>query len=941
MKLARWPTTPPRRVTLSVRCKRKGELQVTEIEQPTRGYRHATAHLVSQATFSWLTGLLWVGYCSPLEIEDLGQLPEEETTERQLHIFNCIYEKEKATAKKENRRLSLWKCYFKSCWRKFALGGLFKLLGDFVGFVGPLGIMVILDYVAAIQKPTDNIIDSNKRHASFGAFCLLPLASCLIQPDLFTLLHLSPCVRDVIADHYPTWSELLSNGYFMGLIVFLSALAQGTLSQSSTHLINVEGIHLKGALQALVYIKALRLCVWSISEHKDEEVSSSPEKKDARPNGSVSPPGNCPSDTKIKGTPGTDVGAITNLMSEDAFNVMSFFWIGHYIWAIPLKKSQTGFIFQICVLMYFLYLKLGWSAIIGAAFCILTMTPLQFLIGKKMSSNSKAITELSDERLRRMNEVLQGIKLLKLYGWECIYGSRILETRKRELRLLDKDAVYWALLTFLTHASSVLVTLVTFGVYFSMEEGALSPGNVFTGLALFNQLTVPLFIFPITVPVIISAMVSHRAAAICVALRGKVSTKRLEDFLSLPETSDPISQNEPQEHPDASDINKEDKESRIEEEKITKTSVAPVEALHNNTEVVMGRPQSDDNLFGLGNILEGEEHPDDEEGGEVHPEEDEAALTIERALFSWSADSTKSVLGVDDVSIMKGKNVSSLRHCHSDTTVAYAAQKPWLLNATLRDNILFGQAYRPRRYKRVIGACALQPDIDILPGKDLTEIGEKGINMSGGQKQRIAVARALYSQANVVVLVGPSDKPLTVVCKLSHDDDPLSALDYQVGQQVFEEGIRRMLLRQRRTVILVTHRLQLLSYAHKIIAVEQGSVRAQGNLSEIESVDPELVRTWKATMSREALEGQRNVGGRTAKERWKLVKLVSRIGVQLKQRNVADGTWQTDEETHVRARRAECWNWKPTTAAGAVRPEDLMNTAWLAVTSVSFLLAAE
>nr|CAD7596639.1 unnamed protein product [Timema genevievae] len=700
---------PPTLNGFQVRCKRKGELQVTEIEQPTRGYRHATAHLFSQATFSWLTGLLWVGYCSPLEIEDLGQLPEEETTERQLHIFNCIYEKEKlanalvvlsstakdagdrghpkflyiiflfislfqAAAKKKNRRVSLWKCYFKSCWRRFALGGLFKLLGDFVGFVGPLGIMVILDYVAAIQKPTDNIIDSNK-------------------------------------DQYPTWSELLSNGYFMGLIVFLSALAQGTLSQSSTHLINVEGIHLKGALQALVYIKALRLCVWSISEHKDEEVPASPEKKDARPNGTVSPPGNCPSDTKIKGAPGTDVGAITNLMSEDAFNVMSFFWIGHYIWAIPLK---------ICVLMYFLYLKLGWSAIIGAAFCILTMTPLQFLIGKKMSSNSKAITELSDERLRRMNEVLQGIKLLKLYGWECIYGSRILETRKRELRLLDKDAVYWALLTFLTHASSVLVTLVTFGVYFSMEEGALSPGNVFTGLALFNQLTVPLFIFPITVPVIISAM---------------VSTKRLEDFLSLPETSDPISQNEPQEHPDASDINKEDKESRIEEEKITKTSVAPVEALHNNTEmevhsqVVMGRPQSDDNLFGLGNILEGEEHPDDEEGGEVYPEEDEAALTVERALFSWSADSTKSVLGVDDVSIMKGKltiiigrvgsgktsllssilgemnKISGTVKWASDTTVAYAAQKPWLLNATLRDNILFGQAYRPRRYKRVIGAC--------------------------------------------------------------------------------------------------------------------------------------------------------------------------------------------------------------------------------------------
>jgi ABC-type bacteriocin/lantibiotic exporter with double-glycine peptidase domain len=90
---------------------------------------------------------------------------------------------------------------------------------------------------------------------------------------------------------------------------------------------------------------------------------------------------------------------------------------------------------------------------------------------------------------------------------------------------------------------------------------------------------------------------------------------------------------------------------------------------------------------------------------------------------------------------------------HSGSVIGYASQKPWLLNATLRENILFGQPFRPRRYERVIAACSLQPDIDILPGKDLTEIGEKGINLSGGQKQRVAVARALYSQANVIILV--------------------------------------------------------------------------------------------------------------------------------------------------------------------------------------------
>lgn len=88
-----------------------------------------------------------------------------------------------------------------------------------------------------------------------------------------------------------------------------------------------------------------------------------------------------------------------------------------------------------------------------------------------------------------------------------------------------------------------------------------------------------------------------------------------------------------------------------------------------------------------------------------------------------------------------------------DSRVAYVSQKPWLINATLRDNILFGMEFRPRKYRHVLKICALQPDVDILPGRDLTMIGEKGINLSGGQKQRIAIARAIYSECDTIILV--------------------------------------------------------------------------------------------------------------------------------------------------------------------------------------------
>ncbi|KAH9796207.1 ABC transporter C family member 2 [Citrus sinensis] len=100
-------------------------------------------------------------------------------------------------------------------------------------------------------------------------------------------------------------------------------------------------------------------------------------------------------------------------------------------------------------------------------------------------------------------------------------------------------------------------------------------------------------------------------------------------------------------------------------------------------------------------------------------------------------------------------------------TVAYVPQVSWIFNATVRDNILFGSAFEPARYEKAIDVTSLQHDLDLLPGGDVTEIGERGVNISGGQKQRVSMARAVYSNSDVFIF-----------------DDPLSALDAHVGRQV-------------------------------------------------------------------------------------------------------------------------------------------------------------
>uniref|UniRef100_A0A8C7WMV1 ATP-binding cassette, sub-family C (CFTR/MRP), member 8 n=1 Tax=Oryzias sinensis TaxID=183150 RepID=A0A8C7WMV1_9TELE len=182
------------------------------------------------------------------------------------------------------------------------------------------------------------------------------------------------------------------------------------------------------------------------------------------------------------------------------------------------------------------------------------------------------------------------------------------------------------------------------------------------------------------------------------------------------------------------------------------------------------------------------------------------------------------------------------RLIHERGPVAYASQKPWLLNATIVENVTFEMPMIKSRYNAVIEACSLQPDIDILPQGDQTEVGERGIILSGGQKQRISVARALYQQTNVVFL-----------------DDPFSALDIHLSDHLMQDGILKMLREEKRTVVLVTHKLQYLPHADWIIAMKDGTIQTEGTLKDIQKSEPELFEQWKTLMHRQDQEFQTTV----------------------------------------------------------------------------------
>ncbi|CAI9103406.1 OLC1v1001875C1 [Oldenlandia corymbosa var. corymbosa] len=220
----------------------------------------------------------------------------------------------------------------------------------------------------------------------------------------------------------------------------------------------------------------------------------------------------------------------------------------------------------------------------------------------------------------------------------------------------------------------------------------------------------------------------------------------------------------------------------------------------------------------------------------IPKQETEFSIEINSGKFSWENDSRNATLDEINLKVTRGMKVaicglvgsgkSSLLSCilgemskqsgivNISGTNAYVAQSPWILNGHVRENILFGSPYDSDRYLRTVEACALRKDFELFPAGDLTEIGERGINMSGGQKQRIQIARAVYQDADIYLL-----------------DDPFSAVDAHTGTQLFKDCLMGIL--KKKTIIYVTHQVEFLSAADLILVMQNGRIAHAGSYEKL------------------------------------------------------------------------------------------------------------
>uniref|UniRef100_A0A8B9FU45 ATP binding cassette subfamily C member 8 n=1 Tax=Amazona collaria TaxID=241587 RepID=A0A8B9FU45_9PSIT len=420
--------------------------------------------------------------------------------------------------------------------------------------------------------------------------------------------------------------------------------------------------------------------------------------------------------------------------------------------------------------------------------------------------------------------MLRGIKLLKLYAWEHIFHSSVEETRQKEMTSLKSFALYTSISIFMNAAIPIAAVLITFVVHAHLTRNAdFSPSVAFASLSLFHILVSPLFL--------LSSVVRSTVKALPLKVVNRKRPAR-EDWNNYSShTRRPINITE------ADDFC-----VKITSGFFTWTPEGPPALSNIDIRIPQGQLTMIVGQVGCGKsslllaIL-----------GEMQK--------ISGSIF-WSSCASDSETGEDvRYGILGTLFWFVCLFSRKRGSVAYASQKPWLLNATVEENITFESPFNKQRYKAVIDACSLQPDIDILPHGDQTQIGERGINLSGGQRQRISVARALYQQTNVVFL-----------------DDPFSALDIHLSDHLMQEGILKMLREDKRTIVLVTHKLQYLPHADWIIAMKDGTIQREGTLKDIQKSETELFEHWKTLMNRQdqELEKETIIETKTVLERTNL-----------------------------------------------------------------------
>ncbi|CAG9107766.1 unnamed protein product [Plutella xylostella] len=483
----------------------------------------------------------------------------------------------------------------------------------------------------------------------------------------------------------------------------------------------------------------------------------------------------------------TTAGKVVNLLSNDLQRFDLAFLFLHYVWIIPL---------QLTAVCYLGYRQAGVAALIGLAALVVIALPMQGGLGRLLGTLRMKTAEKTDARIKIMSEVINGIQVIKMYAWEIPFEKVVGARRWEEMVVVRAAtrirAVFLGFMVF-TERTALFLTIVTYVLLGNtVSATVIYPLQQFMAAAQVN------------ITLILPMVLSFTAELF-------VSLRRVQEFLAMKDRSDLVIKN----------VSGGQKKMfrKSSSQSLGEAAVRPLSY------------QSKSSIFGSLNVI-----PPDVPRRRSMSYPGELAVEVRDVSCSWVGDANLLALKNVSVRLARGKLCAIIGAVGSGKSsflqlllkelpaasgtvsifgkISYACQEAWLFPNTVRENILFGLPFEPEKYKRVCRVCALEMDFKQFPYGDQTLVGERGVSLSGGQRARINLARSVYREADIYLL-----------------DDPLSAVDANVGRQLFEGCINGYL--RGRTRVLVTHQIHFLKAADYIIVLNEGKVENMGTFEEL------------------------------------------------------------------------------------------------------------
>jgi len=481
------------------------------------------------------------------------------------------------------------------------------------------------------------------------------------------------------------------------------------------------------------------------------------------------------------------------MFSDDTNQIRNFLFFMNNSICAPL---------QVGACLYLVYRQVGVATFVGLGYTLFTL-PISAVTFGIVFKLRMVKMKKTDARVKLMNEILNGIRIIKYYAWESAFVKKILAIRTDELYLVAKmgyifNSVFGLFLLGATQIQTVLIFLTYIGL-----GNQLDAATAFTTLTLFGLMTSPFIFLPFGLQQYNQSVISMR---------------RIMEFL------------------DADDLEPYVKQVEMPSDgTVIKFSDACMSwtplVVKNITAFTQGKPGDKvkankdvpSTAMNEREIAPSVESKEDFSNKAIHTLRDlnlnirqGQLVAIVGSVGCGKSSFLSAVLG--EMHLRSGEVHLSKKIVNGEEqsmSIAYTDQRPWIVNATVRDNIIFGKEYNEEQFNRAIFAACLVDDIKILPGGIMTEIGERGINLSGGQKARVSLARAIYNDADIYLL-----------------DDPISAVDAHVGMHIVEHCIKKAL--DGKTRLLVTHHLPILPQCDMIIILDtDGTVKISGSYSDI------------------------------------------------------------------------------------------------------------